>query len=401
MEGENDLKKVWFVTFLCMICMSSLTGCWDRVEIKDLALVVGSGIDKGSDGKLRGTVEIAVPPAIGGASSGANVPGRGKSYVLVTEDGRNVKSMIQKMQERVPRRLYFAHRSVVIIGEAQAREGLHNILDHFARDPMNRLRTLIVVTEGTTAEKILKTPTILEKVPGQEIKEIEHEQIGTVTTMQDFFMAASSEGITPTAPAIGIVDGEDDQPGTQKLVMFGTAVFKNLKLVGYLTANETRGLMWVTGKIQHAFITAEIPNNPGTVVMTLVSAKREFQPIFKGNQIEFNVKLKGKGEIDENSTNLNIGDVKNFKVVKQAFDKAVKRYIQKSFDKAQKLDADVFGFGQEIAHTNPRQWDKIRDHWDEMFKHARLNLEVDIQPTRAGRVGPPLHLKEDEVKQTS
>lgn len=48
--------------------------------------------------------------------------------MLATEDGRDLKDVVQRLQEKVPRRLSFAHRAVVIIGEAQAKGQLTKIL---------------------------------------------------------------------------------------------------------------------------------------------------------------------------------------------------------------------------------------------------------------------------------
>lgn len=402
MGDPYGLKKLWYVLLTAIICMVSLSGCWDSVEVKDLALVLASGIDRDEHGDLHGTLQIAVPSGGGGGgvTGGSQTNGAGnvgRNFVLVTEDGTDIKSMIQRLQVKVPRKLYFAHRVVVIIGEDQAKAGIRHILDYYARDPTNRLRSLIVISKGATAEKILEIPTVLEKIPGQEIKQIEEQEMGVVMTMQDFLMTTSTEGIAPIAPAISIVTNSSQQ----NLAMAGTAVFKDFKLVGYLSADETRGLLWLTGKLRRALITTYIPQDHGTIAMTLISANCEIKPTVRGHQAVFNVKLDGKGEIDENNTNLNLGDVQNFKRAKKVLDRTIQNNVQMSFDKAKEYDADIFGFGQEIARTNPRTWAKIQNNWEEIFKTAQLNLKVDIQPTRSGAAGPPAHLKEHEVKRTS
>lgn len=386
--------------------MVSLSGCWDSVEVKDLALVLASGIDRDEHGDLHGTLQIAVPSGggEGGVAGGGQTTGAGnggKNFALVTEDGPDIKSMIQRLQVKVARKLYFAHRAVVVIGEGQAKAGIRNILDYYARDPTNRLRSLIVISKGDTAEKILGTPTVLEKIPGQEIKQIEDQEMGVVMTMQDFLMTTSTEGSAPVAPAISIVINSSHESSQQNLAMAGTAVFKDFKLVGYLTADETRGLLWLTGKLHRALITTDIPQDHGTIAMTLISANCEIKPMVRGNHVVFNINLDGKGEIDENNTNLNLGDVQNFKRAKKVLDRTIQNNVQMSFEKAKEYDADIFGFGQEIARTDPRTWEKIQNNWEEIFKTAQLNLKVDIRPTRSGAVGPPAHLKEDEVKRTS
>ncbi|GJM76942.1 hypothetical protein HMSSN036_91580 [Paenibacillus macerans] len=45
-----------------------LTGCWDRIEVNDIAFVLGSSTDR-EDGLIRSTVQIALPSQLGGAGS--------------------------------------------------------------------------------------------------------------------------------------------------------------------------------------------------------------------------------------------------------------------------------------------------------------------------------------------
>ena len=52
----------------CLITMGMLCGCWDRVEINDVAFVTGSSFDKIND-KFVSTVQIALPSQLGGTGS--------------------------------------------------------------------------------------------------------------------------------------------------------------------------------------------------------------------------------------------------------------------------------------------------------------------------------------------
>lgn len=41
-----------------------LSGCWDRREVNDTALVLGAAIDKEKGGGIRLTVQILIPKAV-------------------------------------------------------------------------------------------------------------------------------------------------------------------------------------------------------------------------------------------------------------------------------------------------------------------------------------------------
>jgi spore germination protein KC len=53
------------ILILTVICCN---GCWDRKELKTLAIIAGMGLDRTPDGKLAVTFQIINP---GGVKSGA------------------------------------------------------------------------------------------------------------------------------------------------------------------------------------------------------------------------------------------------------------------------------------------------------------------------------------------
>ncbi|MDP4086958.1 MAG: Ger(x)C family spore germination protein, partial [Bacillota bacterium] len=53
------VKKISFL--LMMLSAFFLSGCWDRREVNDLALVTAAGIDKKSDGLLELSVLVFIP----------------------------------------------------------------------------------------------------------------------------------------------------------------------------------------------------------------------------------------------------------------------------------------------------------------------------------------------------
>lgn len=387
------------LSLLMVFCTFGLTGCWDRVEVKDLALVMATGIDKAPENKIMVTTQTAVPSGVGGGvDGGSSEGGPGKSFVFATATGQNVRDADQHLQEQLPRKLYTSHRRILLIGEDEAKSGIKDILDQFGRDPQNRMRDLIIIAKGGTAKEFLTLPTVIEKVPGQEIKIIEKQEAGSIITLLDFMRTASSEGIVPIAAAIE--KKEDAPPGEQPFTLTSTAVMKDLKLIGYFSDKETRGVMWIKGNIQRGYITTNIPGN-GSVTLALLSAKRKIEPIINHGHVQFNVLVTGKGNIVENNTKFDVSEKKNFTIIRDALDDEVKRYIQDAFQRAQEFDADVFGFGEEVYRSHPKAWQGMRKNWDEMFKDAKLNINVDIEPLRPGMSGPSLQLKQDEVKKSS
>ena len=65
--------KIKYLSLLCIIiiCLVSLTGCYDAQGIENLAYVVALGIDKGENNKIKLSLQIALPSdnSSGGDSS--------------------------------------------------------------------------------------------------------------------------------------------------------------------------------------------------------------------------------------------------------------------------------------------------------------------------------------------
>lgn len=383
------------LSIIMVLCTCAVTGCWDRKEVKDLALVMATGVDKGAGESVRVTLQVAIPSGVGGGTQLSSESGPGKSFTLAMETGENMKDADLRLQEQLPRKLYTAHRRVILIGEDEAKSGIQHILDQFGRDPTNRMRDLIIIAKGGTAEDFLHMRTVTEKVPGDELKTIEEEEAGRVMTLLDFLKTASSDGIS--AVTVAVEKKGDAKLGEQPFDLHSTAVFKNLKLVGYLDDKETQGMLWMQGRIPKGYITARIAKH-GTVTAMITSTKRKIHPSLAHGKFRFDVAIEGKGELVENNTNLDMNKEENFKIVKKAFAQEVTTYIEDAYHRAQQYDTDVFGLGQELYRTKPRQWNSVRDQWKTLFQQAQLNLDVDIEPLRTGMTGPPLHLKQNKVE---
>ncbi|HWO97783.1 MAG TPA: Ger(x)C family spore germination protein, partial [Bacillus sp. (in: firmicutes)] len=132
-------KIQFFITIT--ICCISLTGCWDRKEINDIAFVTATGFDRKGENQYQVSVQVPLPGGMGGAGSSGGGGGTGgnKSFYVDSEIGRNIRESNDKLQRRMSRNLYFAHRRVLIVGDELARKGFDDVLNLIALQPQARL----------------------------------------------------------------------------------------------------------------------------------------------------------------------------------------------------------------------------------------------------------------------
>lgn len=395
--------QVLSVTFA--ICLLFVTGCWDRTELNDLAILLGWGMDIEDNGTYLGTAQIVVPSKV---STGSQGGGSGQAYYIETATGTDVTQVAQNMQTKVSRQLFAGHRRDLFIGEALAKRGVDHIMDEFSRNPDVRLRTDIFVVKGGTANNLLKTPTPLEKMPALAALKL-HQQIGGLgdVALANFLIDASTEGSSPTLPVMEMIsgsheqdDGPTDETSQKRFAYAGRAVFdKDLKLTGYLNPQEAKDAFWVKGQLKFLTITGFVPQGKGAVSLDLTKLGKTIRPSLRGEHITLSVVLTGQGMIRENNTDLDLAQAKNLQIAEDAFDKETEKQVQQVITKVQKqYKADIFGFGESIHKKYPYQWKVLKKNWETEFPKADVAVKVHLSVKRVGLTGPSLHLKENQIK---
>jgi spore germination protein KC len=367
-----------------MICMLSflLVGCWDRIEVNDLALVMATGLDKAADQKLRVTSQIATPTQGGqsAASSSNQLP-----FLVVSTVGANAQSAFQKMQEELSRRIYLPHRRVLIIGESLAKQGLQPILDRLTREPSSRLDTFVLVAKGTTANALMKIPYPYEGVPMEAVREIERSKLGPTVTLKDLVNVISSGTMSPLLPAI---EKRSQANGHSTFRINGTAIFRHDRLIGWLDDQETRGIIWLRKEIKQATLTVKLNQSPGYITMNLNNNAIKILPKKENHQLVFHVTANAEGDIIENSTDIDLMDPRNDARINKAFSDELRRHIYSSLKIIQhRYRSDILEIGEILHQQNPKEWKKLSPHWDQEFPKIKFVIHTNVKTNNIGLTG--------------
>ena len=59
-NGPYFMKKILLLLSIC-VSILFLSGCWDRVEVNDLAIVTATAIDKRDDNQIELSIQIFIP----------------------------------------------------------------------------------------------------------------------------------------------------------------------------------------------------------------------------------------------------------------------------------------------------------------------------------------------------
>ncbi|WP_025698259.1 Ger(x)C family spore germination protein, partial [Paenibacillus forsythiae] len=364
-------------------------------------------IDKVDDGKYLLTLQIAVPTMLGPAGGSSKSTGAGggtKPTVIVSEEGETIMDAIRKLQKKLPRRLFFSHSRIIVIGEKLAREGVAPVLDFFVRYREARLRSFILFSQGKAAD-ILSLNAKWEKISAEEIREEEKRHIGLQIYLKDFIYMLLTDGTEPVAAQVALrrseVDSEEGSSGQgMNAAITGSAVFRKDKLVGWMDDAETRGVLWLRNELKTSIVTVDIPKDrgEGKISATAVRATTQIKPALRNGKLKINVEIDMENTLYENSSQLDVSNPEVIRYIEQELEQEIRRRIQTTLYKAQKIyNSDIFGLGAAVYRAYPKAWNRqYKERWDDEFS----KLEVDIKPhakvVRTGLTNKSIILEEEE-----
>lgn len=387
MTGWALMKAIRQLILLIMIVMV-LTGCWNRIEINDVAIVTAIGLDLVGGDRILLTLQVAVPSKLGptGASSGGS---NEKGTFAISETGSTVSEAYRNIQYKLSRRIFFSQSRVLLIGNELAKKGVSHIIDFHTRYQEPRINSFIMFTKGK-ANKIIKSTPNFESVSTEETKELAKSGVGLKITVMDFLNMLLTDGLEPIAPQFTLVSREVNikNKSNKTQAINGAAVFKKDKLVGWMDKSEIRGLLWLRNEIKEGVITVKIPNQNGggKVSFDIVSTKAKIIPTHRNGVINLGVKITSEMNVIENDSTLNLTEQKVLEELQKDIEKRINKRIQVAVDIAQKqYQSDILGFGQAIYKKYPKEWHtQYKNNWEQEFPQVGVSIHSQVTVKRIG-----------------
>lgn len=368
---------IFFVTFLT-------TGCWNYIGLNEMTIVAGVAIDKyGKEYTLTYEIYNLQKTAVGEPIKSE----------IIESTGETIFDAVRNAKKRTFNKLYFAESKIIIVSEQIAKEdGINSIIDWFTRDPEIRETLQLVVSQEESAAALLKTDKLTSTTASTDIQNIvEKDQKITSTSenkqLYKVFNILSSEGLSLTLPAVHIVSNDDKNV----CELNGVAVFKSDKLLNYLTSEETKYYVLAKGELKGGIITINTKikesdtdlQNVSLEIKSSVSSQKYI------SQEKNNIKIKVStttevtlGEFKDLNQQLTNKDLTNLE--KEAA-KIIKKRIEDVIEKIQNdYETDILGYGRLLYHTNPRQWKKIKNTFDEEFKNIDVIVESKVKILNTG-----------------
>ena len=373
---------------IVLLMLFSLTSCLNGRELNEMAIVTGIGIDKvsGSD-EFKVTFQVVNPSATAtstGASSGES------TVTTYNSTDRTIFGALRKASRKASRQLFFAHTQLVVVGEEMARSGLEDIFDIFERSHELRLTSTVVITRETDAASVLKVLVPIESLPAVGlVKKTKNTSNlwGESRNVNVFELITTVLGKGELSISGVRIKGETEE-GMKKtnleqsevkahVIMSGLGVFKDGKLKGWMDGPEARGAVWIQNKLKETSVDIDTDKEKKAIAINIILSKAKIKVDVKDGTPVFHVIVQEEGKVDETQGFADFSKREEIMKLEEKLEEKTKAEVIASFQAAQKMNSDIFGFGTELMRTHPKEWEKVADHWDRLFASGKLDVKVE------------------------
>ncbi|KRF07254.1 hypothetical protein ASG89_17550 [Paenibacillus sp. Soil766] len=392
--------------FVFALVAPLLTGCWDRLEIEDRAVVLAIGIDKAKPGDekeisntthilgqdpeankvlIRITVQIAVPGRIPlGTGSGSGSPSGQKPVWVLTSVGYTIDDALLNLQQQLAGKLFYGHLRVIVLSEAIAKKGIENENDFFRRQPQVRRTVWMVVSKGNAADLMKATPQ-MERVPTLYLlATLEHaREMGRLPNifLGVFFSANSAKGQEGMLPYL-------DLKKESNIELAGMAYFRNDKMVGSTTALQIGHYMAIKEINPGGYsVIMEMPGTKTTAIFKSKHRKSQITTTIRNGNVHTIIKCQIEGDLTEKSNEEVLISKENLKKLEEKIQGDANVGFRKLIQQTQKDGSDIFGFGEYVRATQPTYWNrevKPNERWEDQYKEMSVDVKVQVKIRRIG-----------------
>ncbi len=387
-----------------------LTGCWDRLELEDRAVVLGISVDLAkpeaakreenvshltgafpvpNNPTLRVAVQIALPGRIplGPGEGGGGGKGGAETTVWVVDvPGHTVDDALMNLQQQVSGRLFFGHLRVIVVSEAFARQGMQNLNDYLHRNPEVRRMAWMMISKGNAIE-LMKAAPKLERVPSLYLMSTLDNAVKLgkfpVDYVGMFWSNLAKKGQEAYLPYVELQK-------EQNILVKGMSFFKDDKMVGSTMPFEVASYMSIKGMNPAGYRGfVRIGGDPTkTVTIFATSRKSNIIPSIRNGKPYFKVFIFTEINMEEKlNDNFSVNGSKVLKDIQEQDSSSITKACEKLVEKTQKAQSDIFGFGEYVRAKMPGYWNKYvktPEAWQKLYPEVGIEI---VEISRLRRVG--------------
>lgn len=378
-----------------LIPLFLITGCYNYQELNDLGIITATEIDKIND-EFKITVQI-VNPKKQSDTSKANQP----AFITYTSTGKTIHEAYRNLIQKTSRKIYAMHMQVLIIKDNLAKENITEMLDFYFRNIEIRKEfyVLIDTTENEENNNLLEILTPLTNLSSQNIlntlksdnKYISVSNLTTFNDLIDTYLNEKKELVLPTIYIKGNSkegDKEENIKSTSSisdLSLGNLAIFKNEKMLGILTREESITVNILKGNAKEMLITFNCSKDKyasGKVILDKPKIDIDIK------NLKINIEIKGTADLTEYTCNNNLNSEKVIENINNELNKHYENIMKNNIKNInEKYNSDIYNFRNMIYIKDYKYYNTIKDdYYNKVFNKLKYNINSKINLVTKGNL---------------
>jgi len=371
--------------FLPLVCTLLLSGCWDRTEINDLAIVLATGIDY-AEQKVQLTAQIFIPRESGSISSTGSSEGSPSGVTMTrTAEGSTIAEALNRLQRKVSREMFWGHCEVVVISEQAGKQGLREYIDFLLRYPQFREHAY-VFTSGGDAKEVLALMDPLERSSAESLREMANLGLGARVTMLKLAQSIASPSGTAILSRMLVSPADSDQKRVTTPYAKGISLFKDGYYVQTALEPVSVGVLLLSNELNNFIMPVKLDQVEGTLSIRMNDVKTVLTPRIKNGEWSMGVHIKTTGEVVLNTTDLVLVNPLLRVKVEDAWLNRFKELAEDALRLArQELSADIYQFADKFRRRYPQSWKQRQQEWPAIYRDMPVEITGDVVITDTGQ----------------
>lgn len=382
------MKRLLFVLGICFL----MGGCAHKIEMSQLGIVAGIGIDKTLEG-YRMTAQVVNANVVAG-----NHPNSLPVFTISAE-GTSIFEAYRRLNTLTSKVLYLPHLNVLVIDEEIANDGINVIMDFVLRNVQIRPNITLLVSKGVDSQEVLRVLAPGDNIPINQLDSLSNMCLVCTSRevnydLYDVSGMINAKGANPVINAVSLL-GYDPQRGEDlenlledhspiQLQIAHLAAFKSDKFVGYLDDNEAQYYNLIVGNAKRFVITTKTEEG-NLITFEARKSKTEIEPDL--DQQRFKINCEVNGVLMENDYPIDLSKPDNIKTLQRYLEATLKEDVFKVVQKTQQdLQSDILGVGSKIYQKDPKKWLAVQGYWDDLYPTLTPDIEVNVTINSVGDI---------------
>jgi spore germination protein KC len=336
-----------------------LTGCYDNIELDDLSIIGGIGIDY-IDNNYYVTYEIY--------NDNKSQNTQDLLSYTISGKGENISKAIIDANYKTSKTPYYAHMKILILSENIINTHLEDIVDYFFRSTEIRDEFQVVIAKGITPKALLERNSKRHPVVSDLINNLLNlEKYNNNLAINETFKKILSKLISKRNDIIlNTISVKED-----RISLDNSYIFKGYNYQNVLSEKESI----LYNMLSKNTINTEFQKKYNDDYFTITINKSKSNIKVLNDKIIINLKLEGK--ILENNPNFNLKDPQRFNQLNKDFQNLITNDIKDFIKFLQINKSDILGF-QNIYYK------KYGLDNNNLWTHADIIINTDLKINTKG-----------------